>query len=61
MTNLKKLQTLSFVSNEYDDLYYELQNKLETFCATILSSDEEFNEERELIANFLRKYANAIS
>jgi len=60
MTNLKKLETLDFYSDEYDDLCIELEKKLETFCTTILSNDEKYNEERKLIANFLRKYADAI-
>jgi hypothetical protein len=68
MTNLKKLETLDFYSDEYDDLYIELEEKLDTFCTTILSdvqeirkmSYEEFQKEVKLIANFLRKYADAI-
>ena len=68
MTNLKKLETLDFYSDEYDDLCIELEEKLETFCTTVLSNDEkmsemsneEYNEEKRLIAKFLRKYADAL-
>ena len=68
MTNLKQLTLLDVNSNEYDELYVELLEKLENFCVVELSTVEKINsmneeqlrEEKKLTADFLRAFANRL-
>jgi hypothetical protein len=68
MTNLKQLMLLDVNSNEYDELYVELLEKLENFCVVELSTVEKINsmneeqlrEEKKLTADFLRAFVNRL-
>jgi hypothetical protein len=68
MTNLHKLKTLDIDSDEYDDLYIELIEKLENLLVTEFTTidkmnnmnEEQLKEENKLIADFLRMFADRL-